>query len=322
MEKLTDLKPMLATEQANIFYLENCRIMERGGCIRYLHETEDKENEFQYGNIPLTKPTTILLGGDTSISQSTMGKLANAGVQVGINSEATALLTGTETEWITPVYAERPTEYLQGWMSFWFDHEKRLIAAKQLAYARIQFMKSVWANDASLIAEGFNLFDDDIYRPLIKLSGKIEQARNVEKLLQLQSEYTYRLYKIGDYRTRHGSFMRDKNANDSVNAFLNHGYYLANGMAACALWVLGIPHDFSVMHGTTRRNILVLDIAKLIKDTLILPWAFICAKDKVTQKEFRQLLLEVFDKYRAFEFMFEQIKSAAMLYQNEAGDAA
>ena len=62
---------------------------------------------------------------------------------------------------------------------------------------------------------------------------------------------------------------------DVANDFLNHGNYLAYGLAACTLWVLGIPHGFAVMHGKTRRGALVFDVADLIKDTLVLPWAFI-----------------------------------------------
>ena len=61
--------------------------------------------------------------------------------------------------------------------------------------------------------------------------------------------------------------------------FLNHGNYLAYGLAATTLWVLGIPHGFAVMHGKTRRGALVFDVADLIKDSVILPWAFICAKE-------------------------------------------
>ena len=38
---------------------------------------------------------------------------------------------GNEIEWLTPQSEYRPTEYVQGWMRFWFDEQKRLNAAKQ-----------------------------------------------------------------------------------------------------------------------------------------------------------------------------------------------
>ena len=81
---------------------------------------------------------------------------------------------------------------------------------------------------------------------------------------------------------------------DIANAFLNHGNYLAYGLAASVLWVLGIPHGFALMHGKTRRGALVFDIADLIKDSLILPWAFICAREGMNENKFRQHCLQKF----------------------------
>ena len=70
-------------------------------------------------------------------------------------------------------------------------------------------------------------------------------------------------------------------------------------MAATTLWVLGIPHGFAVMHGKTRRGALVFDVADLIKDAVVLPYAFICAKEKMTEQEFRQQILQKFTEMRA-----------------------
>ena len=53
---------------------------------------------------------------------------------------------------------------------------------------------------------------------------------------------------------------------------------------------------------------LVFDVADLIKDTLILPWAFICAKEGATEQEFRQQCLQNFTKHKALDFMFDSIK--------------
>jgi CRISPR-associated protein Cas1 len=86
------------------------------------------------------------------------------------------------------------------------------------------------------------------------------------------------------------------------------------------LWVLGIPHGFAVMHGKTRRGALVFDIADLIKDTLILPWAFICAKEGATEQEFRQQCLQNFTQHKALDFMFEQVKEVAQRFSASKGD--
>ena len=88
--------------------------------------------------------------------------------------------------------------------------------------------------------------------------------------------------------------------------------YLAYGLAASTLWVLGIPHGFAVMHGKTRRGALVFDVADLVKDALILPWAFICAKEKMGEQEFRQQILQKFTEHKALDFMFEQVKQLAL----------
>ena len=113
-------------------------------------------------------------------------------------------------------------------------------------------------------------------------------------------------------RTQYGDFTRERDALDAANAFLNHGNYLAYGLAATTLWVLGIPHGFAVMHGKTRRGALVFDVADLIKDALILPWAFVCAKEGASEQEFRQQCLQAFTQHKALNFMFEQVKAIAL----------
>ena len=95
-----------------------------------------------------------------------------------------------------------------------------------------------------------------------------------------------------------------------ANIFLNHGNYLTYGLAATTLWVLGIPHGFAVMHGKTRREAQVFDVADLVKDTLVLPWSFICSKENADEQEFRQQCLQAFTNHNALEYMFDQVNQA------------
>ncbi len=318
MEQLTDLKAILHSKRANIYYLEMCRVMQKDGRVLYLTE-EKKEN--QYWNIPIANTTVILLGTGTSITQAAMRMLASAGVLVGFSgSGATPLLAATEIEWLSPQSEYRPTEYVQGWMAFWFDEQKRLAAAKQFQMARIQFMQTVWAKDRDLITEGFNVKDKDISSALDNTQVKIEQAQKVTNLLQIEAELTKRLYRIAANRTKLKDFVRERESVDIANGFLNHGNYLAYGLAACTLWVLGIPHGFAVMHGKTRRGALVFDVADLIKDTLVLPWAFICAKENASEQEFRQQCLQAFTNHKALDFMFEQVKNIALRHYETKGE--
>ena len=143
-------------------------------------------------------------------------------------------------------------------------------------------------------------------------SAKIGGAESVTQLLLVEAQLTKSLYKIAANKTKQKDFVRQHEAVDDANAFLNHGNYLAYGLAATTLWVLGIPHGFAVMHGKTRRGALVFDVADLVKDTLILPWAFICAKEGASEQEFRQQCLQNFSKHKALDFMFDAVKEIAL----------
>jgi len=310
MEQLTDLKAILHSKRANIYLLEKCRVMQKDGRVLYL--TEDK-NENRYWNIPIANTTCLLLGTGTSITQAAMRMLASAGVLVGFcGGGGTPLLMATEIEWLTPQSEYRPTEYLQGWLGFWFDEAKRLKVAKNFQRERIDFIQKVWAKDRDLIAEDFDIKHSALVQGLSTYQKNLETASKVGDLLLFEASLTKQLYKYASNVCKQNEFTRDHNATDSANVFLNHGNYLAYGMAATALWVLGISHGFAVMHGKTRRGALVFDVADLIKDAIVLPWAFICAKEKMGEQDFRQELLQKFTEHKALDYMFNTIKSNAL----------
>jgi len=160
--------------------------------------------------------------------------------------------------------------------------------------------------------EGFFIDDQDVTQAFSGFSSKVEQASNVTELLLIEAQLTKNLYKAAVSRTQQKDFVRNYNNTDSANLFLNHGNYLAYGLAASTLWVLGIPHGFAVMHGKTRRGALVFDVADLVKDALILPWAFISAKEKMTEQEFRQQCLQKFTEHKALDFMFDTVKQVSL----------
>lgn len=305
----SDLKAILHSKRANLYYLEHCRIMQKDG--RVLYQTDGK-NENYYWNIPIANTTVILLGTGTSITQAAMRMLASAGVLVGFcGGGGTPLFMGSEIEWMTPQSEYRPTEYMQGWMQFWFDEAKRLQVAKQFQFARIEFIRKIWAKDRELQAEGFYLDDLDIEQALTQFEKKIPHQEKVGDLLLVEAQTTKQLYKVAATRCKLG-FERNPEQGDLANDFLNHGNYLAYGLAATTLWVLGISHSFAVMHGKTRRGALVFDVADLIKDAIVLPWAFICAKEKMTEQEFRQQILQKFTEHKCLDFMFDQVKEQAL----------
>ena len=309
----SDLKAILHSKRANLYYLEHCRVMQKDGRVLYLTEAK-KEN--LYFNIPIANTTVILLGTGTSITQAAVRMLCQAGVLVGFSGGgSTPLYMGCEIEWMTPQSEYRPTEYLQGWMSFWFEDEKRLNIAKQFQRSRIEFLETVWQKDKDLKNEGFD--PEQINNALNTFKEKINSVSNVTNLMTSEAQLTKQLYKHAAQTTKTEGFTRQhtgssKNNIDKANDFLNHGNYLAYGLAATTLWVLGIPHGFAVMHGKTRRGALVFDVADLIKDALVLPYAFICAKENATEQEFRQQCLQAFTNHKALEFMFNEVKRAAL----------
>lgn len=100
MEALTDLKAILQSKRANLYYLEKCRVMQKDGRVLYLTAAKDQN---QYWNIPIANTTCLLLGTGTSISQAAVRMLASAGVLIGFcGGGGTPLLMANEIEWLSP----------------------------------------------------------------------------------------------------------------------------------------------------------------------------------------------------------------------------
>lgn len=320
----SDLKTILHSKRANLYYLEYCRVMQKDGRVLYLTEAASNKTtgENQYYNIPIANTTVLLLGNGTSITQAAVRMLAQAGVLIGFSGGGgTPLYMANNVEhpveWMTPQSEYRPTEYLQGWLSFWFDDALRLDAAKQFQAARIDYLLQIWARDKELKQEGFNLDDSSVKTALATFEQRTNNAQKSSDLLLTEAQLTKVLYKFAANNTGMSDFSRQHQSTDKANDFLNHGNYLAYGLAATTLWVLGIPHGFAVMHGKTRRGALVFDIADLIKDAIVLPWAFVCAKENATEQEFRQQILQKFTDHKALDFMFDQVKKVALQGKSE-----
>lgn len=317
MEQLppSDLKTILHSKRANLYYLEHCRVMQKDGRVLYLTEAK---NENCYYNIPIANTTVILLGTGTSITQAAMRMLATAGVLVGFcGGGGTPLFMGAEIEWLTPQNEYRPTEYLQGWMQFWFDEEKRLAAAKQFQQARINYLQQVWEKDCELKNEEFIYQNKIIQKALETFHARTKMAKDPTELLAKEAQLTKTLYRYAANNTNQKNFIRQHKSLNKTNEFLNHGNYLAYGLAASCLWVLGIPHSFAVMHGKTRRGALVFDVADLIKDAIVLPYSFICARENASEQQFRQQVLQAFVDHQALDFMFNTVKAIALQNHSE-----
>ena len=173
---------------------------------------------------------------------------------------------------------------------------------------RLNYLRKVWGKDRELALADFDARSTAIAKMLDDFESQIELAQKISMLLATEAQLTKQLYKIAAHNCDISNFVRERESTDLANSFLDHGNYLAYGLAASTLWVLGIPHGFAVMHGKTRRGALVFDVADLVKDAIVLPWAFICARENATDQEFRQQCLQAFADHKALDIMFDTVK--------------
>ncbi len=318
-----DLKTILHSKRANIYYIEHCRVLVNGGRVEYV---TDRASQSEYWNIPIANTTTILLGTGTSITQAAVRELARAGVMLGFSGgDGTPLFSGIEqtleVAWLQPQSEYRPTEYLQNWVRFWFDDRIRLFAAKDFQLARISRLSQHWLREHGLRDQGFVIDEGKLEEMLAASRDAIVGAVDVTALLTEEARLTKQLYRLAVGATKYGDFTRSKRGegNDTANRFLDHGNYLAYGLGATATWVLGIPHGLAVLHGKTRRGGLVFDVADLIKDAVVLPQAFLSAVYGNTAQEFREACIEVLTRCEALDFMIETVKAIANARGQQAG---
>lgn len=321
----SDLKSILHSRRANIYYLEHCRVLVNGGRVEYVTDTGKRS---LYWNIPIANTTSILLGTGTSITQAAMRELAKAGVLVGFcGGGGTPLFSANEVDvevaWLTPQSEYRPTEYLQAWVRFWFDDALRLRAARHLQALRLERLLTEW-NARALREAGFGVDLARLQALVAQFSARIAQAPDVTTLLTDEAQLTKALFRLAVEAVGYGDFTRAKRGTgtDAANRFLDHGNYLAYGLGATATWVLGLPHGLAVLHGKTRRGGLVFDAADLIKDAAILPQAFLSAMRGDDEQQFRRQCIEALTRSASLDFVIDSLKHIAVTTAQLAGGPA
>ena len=314
MEQLpsSDLKTILHSKRANIYYLQHCRVLVNGGRVEYV---TDAGKQSLYWNIPIANTTTVLLGTGTSVTQAALRELAKAGVLVGFcGGGGTPLFSANEMDievaWFSPQSEYRPTEYLQAWVKFWFDDDLRLLAAKQLQQLRLQRLLQQW-QQRSLREAGFDVSAGRLEELVQRSSGNVELAQDTTALLTEEARLSKALFKLAVDAVGYGEFVRAKRGSggDPANRFLDHGNYLAYGLGATATWVLGLPHGLAVLHGKTRRGGLVFDAADLVKDASILPQAFLSAMRGDDEQQFRRNCIEALTRSESLDFIIDSLKA-------------
>jgi CRISP-associated protein Cas1 len=300
---------ILPSHKEPIVYLEHCRISARDGMVVLIRKKEalekvllEKHFSLHYGNI-----NALILGSGTSLSQQAAKLLSDQGVSVAFTGGGgMPVFLASQSEYRKP-------EFLQGWIKMWLNETARLEVAKGFQMRRCALVKESWKM----------IFEDEINPSQIIENFQLKSAcsKNNFELLGHEGDFTKALFKLLAQNILQKDFQRKKSGNEknTPNHFLSNGNYLAYGLGAAALWILGIPHSLPVSHGSTRRGALVFDMADLIKDACIMPFAFLCAEQNKNLSYFRKDCILWIEKMNALKVMLEEIKKVTDLWNQKEG---
>lgn len=306
MNKLTDnYQGVMLSKRANVMYIEHAKVILKDGVVVFLTTTPSGGGDMF--NIPDKNTAFILLGKGTSISDAAVRKLSESNVIIGFcGSGGSPLFACSDITFMSSQLVTSPTSYVQQYMKNWMDDEIRLKMAKQCMVKRLEFTISGWKK-----------FEMDLCPTYVtNLLTKIQSATNVTQLMGYEGDLTKRLYHIIAKRYLVSDFVRMRDVDNDgtmqgiINKHLNYGNWLAYGYAAVALNGLGLNHAFPMLHGTTRREALIFDVADIIKDGYIMPIAFdyVSRSNKISSQEFRQLVIEHCQKCGVLDILFDTIK--------------
>lgn len=290
---------ILFTHRQETLYLEHARVRLEND--RVVYDMDGDAEALRY-NFPYKNAQVLMLGVGTSITQAAMKKLSMEGVIVVFSgSDGLPFYMASVSEY-------RPSKYAIGWITQWMDKQKRVTLARVMLECRLQFTRMMI--DAGVCPLDTSILED--------ISERARNALDYQALLGIEGDMMRnRIYKsyakhyLGDNTSfiRDGSLEKTEGDEAAANLAINHGNSLAYGVAAGALWSLGIPTAFPVLHGTTRNGGLIFDVADLIKDAIVLPWAF--ENRYVPIRTSIQDLRWLIKKHKADKFMVETIKALA-----------
>jgi len=292
---------ILPSSRAGFYILEKCRVMMKDNRVCYVQE--DK-NKYKFISIPNQNTSFIVLTIGCSISTAAARELAESGIIIMFaGNGGTPVFMASQEEY-------RPSEYMQQWTQIFFDEDRRLAVAKYFQEVRINNILKVYNSKDELKQK---VFVDDICAEFLNDLLKVKKGG---ELLTYEGVFTKKIYARLAQNFNIKGFVRNHGAKDSsdlFNSYLDHGNYLAYGIASAALFSLGISFAFPVLHGKTRRGALVFDVADIVKDALIMPNAFISASLGESDKELRERCINELDKYKALPLLFEVIKECATI---------
>lgn len=298
---------VMLSKRTGVYYLERVRVMVKDGRVVFMTETGADVDHLV--NIPDKNTVFLLLGTGSSITSAAVRLLAESNVALGFaGSGGSPLLMSADCVFLTTQSEYRPTEYMQSWAKGWFDDKIRISIGREFCKRRVEWARQVipdYQKTFGMIAEKF------IHETMT--------AETVQQILLAEATYAKKIYGIYAESYRLNDFVRERGQRNIspgrglVNAFLDHGNYLAYGYSAAALHALGISYAFPVLHGKTRRGGLVFDVADLFKDWLVLPLSFQCGVRGTREQEFRAKIIETAHKSKLLDSLFDFLKSVAFM---------
>lgn len=287
-------RTIMLSKRANIFYLERAKV-----CVfneRVIYKKNNDESVLDY-NIPDCNTSLLLLGQGTSITNSACRALSKSGVVIGFcGTGGTPLHCANDFTFFNPADEYRPTQYAQKIVKIWYDENERFETAKKM-----QLMRT------DKIEKYYNLKNIDVKQIIKKFREQINNSKNINNLLTSEAVFVKSLYAI---LAQHFNIKNyTKKSDIKINQFLLHSNYLMYGLATVAIHALGIPNCFAMLHGKTRRGGLIFDIADLYKSEQFLLLSFEKGIDpKITDSEYRKILINIIIKENILDNMIENIK--------------
>jgi CRISPR-associated protein Cas1 len=308
-EKYTGI---MLSKRAHVIYLEHAKVILKNGIVTYLKK-DSAEGGYGF-NIPDKNTAFILLGKGTSITDGAVRKLADSNVVIGFcGSGGSPLTMCTDITFFNSNTVYGPTKYMQSYIKAWVDEVQRFKMAQQLLLMRADVTKYAWDNNAELVKLGVNFNECE------KFKSNIEKAKTVQELMGYEGELTKRFYHKLAKAYKVDNFVREHEIKDdtilkkyNVNLYLNYGNSLAYGYTAVVLNGLGINHGLPLLHGLTRRESLVFDIADIVKDGYMMPLAFANANSKVNTQQHRVSITDMCYKVKLLDTMFELVEKLVL----------
>lgn len=280
---------ILPTHKYGIEYVEHCAVRAADDQLAFVRRKDAVQQHF---NIPVGNTAVLLLGPGTSLTQQAARMCAENNVLIGFcGGGATPVYMAALNEYREPRYS-------RAWIAMWEQEDRRLAAAKLFQVRRSALIEKAWKKYPEITA--------DPHLCVAHYLAQLPRCATTEMLLLEEALLSKNLYAL--LAKEFGrEFSRKPRTKEFANAFLDAGNYLAYGLAACCLWVLGIPFSYPLVHGKTRRGALVFDVADLIKDAYVMPNAFISAALGESDSVCRRRILATLHDANALGILFKEV---------------